>query len=645
MKRAINFLQSNVDRRTALAWLSAFILAALQAHFFLGGFRLTGDDVLFEDVILRGNIADYISQTAAQQARIGHYILIPLLLAGSHFSSILSFRVFYVLLWYIDILLFSVWLGRLSHSRITLLVFIGIVVLQSMIGYHMPPVGYPLQLGVPLLIILGTRLLMVTDHPSDPASLRFAPRILRYSGWLLYAAAVLSCEYMMIFGTVIVLMEATASAIDASTLDPRNRLSRYRLDIGILALAYAVYTIYRISQPSRYDGATMNGLNNYRDLLFTFFMHVASGTWIPFVKSSAPTRGALPGALLSMALCIISLMLYPRSENKKPIRSVRSWLLLSGLLLLGITALTLPVVAAVKQQQWCMNDHNCSYLDSRLSLLMLVGATMLATLSLSHSSASFRLLRATAFATLTVSAGACYAIGWQQAQGMRIASSAWTRARMIACNKPSVDAASASNFIDSDRYIPMHPIMDRDAFWQAYMNRIAKDDDCIAQVPVAKTYPSDELVVGAIAQVRLGGSGLPFLAAGWSHPEQGGVWSIGSPAIFDVPLAPNSKPLIMALQLTAYGPAPGQPQSVMVSVDGVPVAQWNVDSEAPKIYSFAIPLTLSRTGGHVHVRLDIAHPTSPLQRQESTDPRELGVLLSNLQAQTSPLATAPSTTR
>jgi hypothetical protein len=99
MRAHIAFLRTHAGRIAAFAWLSAICLAMLQAHFFLGGFRLTGDDVLFEDVILHGHIGAYIVQTAAQQARIGHYVLIPFLLTGSHFSSSLAFRIFYVSLW------------------------------------------------------------------------------------------------------------------------------------------------------------------------------------------------------------------------------------------------------------------------------------------------------------------------------------------------------------------------------------------------------------------------------------------------------------------------------------------------------------------------------------------------------------------
>jgi hypothetical protein len=631
MKAHIAFLRMRAGRITAFAWLSAICLAMLQAHFFLGGFRLTGDDVLFEDVILRGNIGAYIVQTASQQARIGHYLLIPLLLMGSHFSSSLAFRTFYVSLWYIDILLFSAWVATIARARIALPVFVAIVVLQPMIGYHMPPVGYPLQFGVPLLIILGMRLLWARTQDFESPHPSPARRMLHGLACVLYAAAILSSEYMMIFGLIIVLAEFSAPTRSAAAISLRGRLLRHRVDLAILVAVYVAYVIYRLCQPSRYDGAVMNGAGHYRDLLYTFFMHIASGTWLSFATRSALVPAAWPGSLASMAFCALALGLYWRHEIAKAgenASTVPVWL--SGVPLLGVAALTLPVVAATKQQHWCTIDHTCSYLDSRISLFLLVSAAALAIRSLPRSMKMLRPAGAV-FIALTVSAGACYAISRQQAQGMRVASQAWTRARMIACHRPAVGAVSASNFIDPDRDIPMHPIMDRDAFWQAYMHRLAKDGDCLPQVSVPTIHPPETLAAGMVEQVRLGGSGLSLLGTGWSHPEDGGVWSQGTPATLDLPIAPSAKPLTIALQLVAYAPAPGQPQKVTVSVNDIRVAQWDVAGDASKAYEIAMPTTLARTGGHIRVRLDIAQPTSPLARHASTDPRELGVMLSNLQ--------------
>jgi hypothetical protein len=193
-------------------------------------------------------------------------------------------------------LLFSAWIAGITRARIALPVFVGIVVLQPMIGYYMPPVGYPLQLGVPLLIILGMRLSWGRVRGSESPHPSSAARMLHGLGYVFYIAAILSSEYMMIFGLIIVLVEMSATTLAPAAITLRGRLFRHRVDIAILAAVYAAYVIYRLSQPSRYDGAVMNGMGHYRDLLYTFFMHIASGTWLPFATASALTRAALPRA-------------------------------------------------------------------------------------------------------------------------------------------------------------------------------------------------------------------------------------------------------------------------------------------------------------------------------------------------------------
>lgn len=100
------------------AWTCAALLAALQAHLFLQGYRLTGDDVLFESVVLDGGSLHYIAETVLQQGRIGQFVLMPLLLFGSHFADYLWFRFAYVLLWYVDLLLFSIWVARIARAHL-----------------------------------------------------------------------------------------------------------------------------------------------------------------------------------------------------------------------------------------------------------------------------------------------------------------------------------------------------------------------------------------------------------------------------------------------------------------------------------------------------------------------------------------------
>ncbi|WP_458070458.1 hypothetical protein [Rhodanobacter sp. BL-MT-08] len=611
-----------------LVWLCAVLFAATQAHFFLYGYRLTGDDVLFENVVLHGKIADYIVQTAAQQARIGMYVLLPILLLGSQFADHLLFRVAYVALWYADILLFSFWLARVSRVKMALPVFVAIVALQPMIGYHMPPVGYPLELALPLMVLMASRLVIVRGRPVVVGSRSIGSQLLMYLTHVFYLLALISSEYMMIVGLVLVACEiSTARSADAAQ-PLGNVLKRYRGDLISLAVVYFAYAYFRQSQASHYDGASMDGLGHLAALGKTFAMHIASGTWLPFFQTSVLAPPAVRGALAAAVLCFFALCLYERANGgntKLPKRSRASAVVLA----LGVVAITLPVVSAEKQQQWCLINHNCSYLDSRISLLFLVGSVALLIVSLAPNRVAKVSLKFFMLATLTVSAGLGYAVAVQQTQGMRIANSAWERARKLACAHTGLSVAQASRLIDPNHYIPMHSIMDRDMFWSDYMNRMATEQHCATPssgVPII----GNHLPVGTAELVRADGPGSRFISTGWSHIEPSGVWSDGNNALIETILEPSGQPLRLMLVLQAYDPASHGPQVLQVKINGVKLTSWTVAADVARAYAVDIPEQLSRSGGPLLLQLEIGHPTSPLENHQSSDPRKLGVFLSSL---------------
>ena len=613
------------------SWLCAALFAVTQGRFFLDGYRLTGDDVLFENVVLHGESFHYIVQTALQQGRIGAFVLMPLLLLGSHYSDYLLFRIAYVLLWYVDMLLFSIWVARIAQARLALPVFLALVAIQPMIGYHMPPVGYPLELGLPLLVMLATRLAFSPEHPAAQGSRGPAAQSGIYVVYVLYLLAVISSEYMMIIGTVLLTAEICAGRPAPRFPQLRMLAGRYRRDIAILALAYFAYAWFRQSQSTHYDGTTMDGMGHGDDLLRTFALHLTSATWLPFLDRSTLGSAVWPGALLAAALCATSLLSYWRSSRMVSQPPARNKWLSSGILLLGIVAITLPVVAARKQQIWCVVDHNCSYLDSRISLFFMLAAIGLALVSLCRSGSTRDLLYGLALPSLALCSVLGYAVNAHQVQGMKTAAAAWTRARTIACAGSGITAAQASQYIDPDDYVPMHAAMNRAAFWHDYMARLASEGRCSGELPARPPFRISAMDPDAVYPVHLGGPGLHYLGSGWSHAEASGVWSDGTPALVVARLAPSPVPLKLVLTLQAYAPAAGLPQEVAIEVNGSPVGHWKVAADMAFPYEVDIPDRLAKTGGQITARIDIKAPVSPLQRHQSTDARQLGVRLSNLE--------------
>jgi hypothetical protein len=615
----------------SISWIFAIAFAVAEAHFFISGYRLTGDDVLFEYVLLQNNAASYILHTAIQQGRVGDFFLIPFLLVGSHFSNYLWFRLFYVLLWYVDILLFSIWTARIARLGAALPIFLSIVSLQAMIGYHMPPVGYPLMLGLPAFIIFGIRLLIQAGWKTS-RSQKSSSIFLRCSLMAVYSLAVLSSEYMMILGLLVIMCEMAESLnfTKASLLD---KLKNYKYDVLVLVLVYSIYLVFRLSFPTQYDGIGLDGLSNIGAALYTFFMHIADGTWIPFFRLSMITADTLSSAIPVMVMCFLALMLYWRHGSLTSTSSVDRKLFPGVIFLIGVIAITVPVVAASKQQKTCLIDHNCSYLDSRISLLLLIASITIIGSYFCQSKITRGYCRIFILLFLTIGSGVGYIVNIEQAKGMETATMAWERARAIACVTPRVDKSVAASFIDPDHYIPMHSFVNRSEFWSEYMDRLAKEGDCTSQPPLKPPFYISELSTGTEAAVDLGGVGLKFLGSGWSHAEQGGVWSDGADSLLEAKIAPSTRKLKMILTLQGFASIAGKPQSVVLTVNDLPTANWIVKEEASSTYEFFVPTALAAKGGEITVRIKIEHPTSPAEKHQSSDSRKLGIFLSKLQLQ------------
>lgn len=613
-----------------LAWVCAILFAAVQAHFFLQGYRLTGDEVLFEHVILHGESAGYIAQTAAQQGRVGLYILLPLLMAGSYFADHLGFRIFYVLLWYVDILLFSAWAARMAKSRITLSLFVAIVALQSMIGYHMPPVGYPFQLGLPVFALLSCRFRFVRDSliVAGPYSSWWRKRRIALN--VIYMLALISSEYMMIIGGVLLAAEIISLRSSSPLLTLREVLTRFRDDLVTLPAVGLVYIVFRQSQPTHYDGTSLDGLGDLSATAQTFAMHVLSGTWLPFFNESMLSRAVVVQAIGVGALCLAALLFNGLSRPAPPEPETSRKGLLAGVFLLGIIAITLPVVSASKQQQWCLVDHNCSWLDSRISLFFLMAALAVAMISLQRTSPFKRVVNWLAVAALTTSAALSFIVSAQQAQGMKTATEAWSRAKIVACSGEALSAARESNFIDPNQYISMHAIMEREVFWNEYVAHLANNASCSKVTVLPPFMKRGPLALNEAEAVDANGSGARFLRAGWSHLEQSGVWSDGHNAVVAVPVAASVVPRRVSLVLQGYQPVGTDPQTVLVSMNGVVAGHWSVISSEAKSYAVDVPRAVGLTGGVISLRLDVEHPVSPLETHQSTDPRRLGVFLSSI---------------
>lgn len=131
----------------------------------------------------------------------------------------------------------------------------------------------------------------------------------------------------------------------------------------------------------------------------------------------------------------------------------------------------------------------------------------------------------------------------------------------------------------------------------------------------------------------------PDAATGFSTPEPAGTWTLGPTATlalrYPAVLPPGEDDLILQADVSPMlDPRPGAPpQRAAVFINDVPVGEWTFPgaSPAPGHREARVPRqALAGSGGVVRVRVEVAHPVSPLELRQSQDARPLGLFFSAL---------------
>ena len=120
------------------------------------------------------------------------------------------------------------------------------------------------------------------------------------------------------------------------------------------------------------------------------------------------------------------------------------------------------------------------------------------------------------------------------------------------------------------------------------------------------------------AVYRFDGVRSPLLKDGWSATEPTGTWSDGPRAVIALPLPkglPADARLVIQLEGLSYAPPPKDGQRVTVSLEGRPVATWQVSSGPWGVYHLIIPRSAA-TGDAVRLAFDFPEATSPGEPDE-----------------------------
>ena len=613
--------------RARLLWLACLVACGFHLWLFTSGYRMSADDVVFVGTYMDGNaaMAAAAEGDARRQGRIGMYLARPLNSIAAYHAGSLPFRLFCVVLYFGIFLLLADFLSRLVRSDARLAFFIALVAMNPLAFEHMPPAAYPLQNTLPLVLMLACRVAMMALTPAMRPSVRLG---VRATATVVLLLCMLESEYAVVFGVSLLLVEYGMRMLGPAHERRPPGVVTVLWDAAPVVLALATYLVFRALNPSQYAGNSLDGLANAGRFAETVVSRLATGT---IFEQSRMMALSLPWHVVGIAALVglLSGLVFHHSLGRVQLH--RAGLLCVLCMAAALLVIT-PVSASAKYQAWCLDSNACGFLDSRIAYLWLVAAAV-ALLFFVQGRLPRKWRRGSlwlASVCLALVSGYTFAYNWRQSLSMAEITSAWDRARAIACLPERIPASDAelARLIDPDHLIAFHSTVEPGAYWRKYVVWGGRHFGCPTRHDLRVLEYTETLGrsyrIGIGDEVDLSVPGnTRYLVRGWA-PESWGAWSIGTAAV--VGIAPEgSGPMELEMKLVRHDPR-GNAGPVSIRFDGVAVAELQVVPE-PREYRVLLPPTAGRTpaeGFHA-LEFHIADPVSPRQAGTGDDPRELGV--------------------
>lgn len=379
-----SIFQMNTMRDKIALLLLLMILAAP----FTQVFFMTADDLLYYYYILSGDwgrISSAIQQTAVGQGRLGQYLSVPLYILGNYMADGLIGRIFIVALFFLAFVVLFMHVDQIYRTKITPLATIVLFAITPLSAHHFPPNSYPVLISLPLFGLGCIRIAAYRRVTSDNRGM------LGYVALsILFALFMLSYEYAMVIGGMMVV----AMHLEWWTNDPKAYLNPHtavrtmlKMDVGAFVIMSVIYLGYAFIHPSHYDG-NQPGAFHIMKILKVLTAHIFLGPspyylierpgWMEMICSAK--MAAVPGAMVLVA----SSLLAARSIDLIRTKKIYQILIFGFVLSLAVV---LPNAVAEKYQRWCLENGDCAYIDSRLSLIgisLVISAIMAAVMKLSE---------------------------------------------------------------------------------------------------------------------------------------------------------------------------------------------------------------------------------------------------------------------
>lgn len=643
------------QRRTMFATgLALTVVLLVQASPFTYGYRRVADEVAYLEIAMGGwsAIAEATTRLATTQGRLGHLASVPISILGSFLSDSYWVRLVFVLMHFGVFVLFAAYVSRVLATKVTFPLLILLLTLQP-IGAdsdHMPPINYPLQNTLPLVMLFAARLTILEGESRGRtggftialARLVFLIALVLNEYTFLAGTAVLACEYLARWG------RRLDGASGPTTAKLRSLCDRsLLLDAGLVVLAFASYIGFRSIFPSQYEGNVLDAVNLPWRIVATTIGHVHAGTFFshdldigPIPRQAIPLA-ALAGLLTAVCSCVVL----------GQARAIATPITIIVVCVVAIAYVTFPLASNAKFQGWCLEGGACGSLDSRISYLG-YALILLCLIAL-----ALRLMptRLTTWAMVAVLSGVLGLLGAASyAHNLRIGlvhandALVWHRANLLACH-PDLQSPSDRRLlrmIDPDARVRFHPGTDKAHFWRNYLTLKSKNQSCPPEDErrqAERRLLNDSEPVLAVGQdVRFSRpSAVRYLGGGWSAREEAGIWTDGARAelAFVVAPGPPLGPLVLKVDFTAYVRPNLPAQTVDVYVDGRRVDTWTIvravnDGRAQER---AIPIEPGRQAAEeIKVVFHILSPRQPEADREIADSRHLGIFLLSIVLESQP---------
>jgi hypothetical protein len=618
------------------------ILSLLHITLFTHGYRTTADDIYYDSVVRDGfiNTIQTINNFAIVQGRITHYFAgLGIFAAG--YSDIYSVRLAYAFAHFGALLLFGIYLSKVLKINFAAIFFVIALFLTPLDYFHLPPNTYPLHVSLPVLILIGSRLYDLKNHKENNNQL--ISSIIAFIG-VMFSEGAFTFFIALIWTEIIIKFLTIDKTKNYILLFISKIWREYYLSFCVITFFLVIYILFRIKNPSAYDGNTISNTFNFYLFFKTLIGHIYGGTaFSSFVRYYDEIFLSLKNLtsferLLLLSIFVISYYITNNLFQKFYVehKEKLSFSFLCALFFIGISGafiISTPLAMVDKYQKWCGSIHSCIFHDSRMSYhftTLIILVTLIFFIKVFDINRQYLIIKFMAVIVAFASA-LTYVNNSRISEDMKEYVKGWNRAKGIACfnlsgQKFKYPPGTLSFIIDpNNRIVIRTEKISKEEYWIKYIkdieakNNISCREYLYTLQDFEMTKPIDWNYKFSKDLLSKSKSTLFWFAEGLSGKEDWGQWSDASISKsvkfhFKKEL-PENFDLILNIQ--AFGPNAGKEMKIRVFDNDI---YYQIPMHAGEI---VIPVRGVKNSSTIEITPPI--PISPSELGISNDPRKIAI--------------------